>query len=180
MSFGCALSPTTFAFCQVRAPRLPLARLSRKLSSPSSAGDLTEIGEKGVNLSGGQKQRISLARAVYSSCLCRSDSISTKVVLMDDVLSAVDAHVGQHMCATRHPQPFHCIPLRLNCGGAWWRSRFFECIAGKLKGVTRVLATHQLQYLPHVDRILIMHDGAVQASGTYHQVSAPLSPFLDE
>ncbi|CAK0840624.1 unnamed protein product [Prorocentrum cordatum] len=30
------------------------------------AGDLTEIGERGVNLSGGQKQRISLARAAYS------------------------------------------------------------------------------------------------------------------
>jgi ATP-binding cassette, subfamily C (CFTR/MRP), member 1 len=31
-----------------------------------SAGDLTEIGEKGANLSGGQRQRVSLARAVYS------------------------------------------------------------------------------------------------------------------
>lgn len=32
-----------------------------------AAGDLTEVGEKGINLSGGQKQRISLARAVYSN-----------------------------------------------------------------------------------------------------------------
>lgn len=31
------------------------------------AGDLTEIGEKGINLSGGQKQRVSMARAVYSN-----------------------------------------------------------------------------------------------------------------
>ncbi|KAJ3261407.1 hypothetical protein HK103_006015 [Boothiomyces macroporosus] len=45
-------------------------------------GDLTEIGEKGINLSGGQKQRISLARACYSRA---------SVVLLDDPLSAVDA-----------------------------------------------------------------------------------------
>ena len=31
-----------------------------------SAGDLTEIGEKGVNLSGGQKQRVNFARTLYS------------------------------------------------------------------------------------------------------------------
>uniref|UniRef100_A0A673JYR3 Multidrug resistance-associated protein 1 n=1 Tax=Sinocyclocheilus rhinocerous TaxID=307959 RepID=A0A673JYR3_9TELE len=47
-------------------------------------GDSTEIGEKGVNLSGGQKQRVSVARAVYCNCA---------VYLLDDPLSAVDAHV---------------------------------------------------------------------------------------
>ncbi|KAI7818635.1 P-loop containing nucleoside triphosphate hydrolase protein [Gamsiella multidivaricata] len=49
-------------------------------------GDMTEIGERGINLSGGQKARISLARAVYA----RAD-----VYLFDDPLSAVDAHVGR-------------------------------------------------------------------------------------
>jgi ABC-type multidrug transport system fused ATPase/permease subunit len=52
------------------------------------AGDRTEIGEKGINLSGGQKQRISLARAVYND---------SDVYLLDDPLSAVDAHVGKHI-----------------------------------------------------------------------------------
>ncbi|WAR17124.1 MRP1-like protein, partial [Mya arenaria] len=52
------------------------------------AGDLTEIGEKGINLSGGQKQRISLARAVYNNA---------DVYLLDDPLSAVDSHVGKHI-----------------------------------------------------------------------------------
>ena len=45
------------------------------------AGDLTEIGEKGINLSGGQKARLSLARAVYK----RPD-----VIFMDDPISALD------------------------------------------------------------------------------------------
>merc|ERR1712060_644338 len=53
-----------------------------------SAGDETEIGEKGINLSGGQKQRVSLARAAYSDA---------DIFLLDDPLSAVDSHVGKHI-----------------------------------------------------------------------------------
>ena len=52
------------------------------------AGDQTEIGEKGINLSGGQKLRVSLARAVYADA---------DLFLLDDPLSAVDAHVGKHI-----------------------------------------------------------------------------------
>lgn len=52
------------------------------------AGDKTEIGERGVNLSGGQKQRISLARALYSQ---------REIFILDDPLSAVDAHVGKYL-----------------------------------------------------------------------------------
>ncbi|XP_070557456.1 ATP-binding cassette sub-family C member 9-like [Ptychodera flava] len=52
------------------------------------AGDMTEIGEKGINLSGGQKQRISIARAFYN----RSD-----IVILDDPLAALDVHVGSHV-----------------------------------------------------------------------------------
>jgi len=47
------------------------------------AGDLTEIGEKGINLSGGQKARVSLARAVYAN---------KDIVLMDDPISALDSN----------------------------------------------------------------------------------------
>ena len=49
-------------------------------------GDLTEIGEKGVNLSGGQKVRVSLARAVYSD---------PDIYLLDDPISALDANIGK-------------------------------------------------------------------------------------
>ncbi|KAH7102271.1 ATP-binding cassette transporter [Auriculariales sp. MPI-PUGE-AT-0066] len=50
------------------------------------AGDKTEVGEKGLTLSGGQKARVTLARAIYSSA---------KVVLLDDVLAALDVHTAK-------------------------------------------------------------------------------------
>nr|CAB3473213.1 unnamed protein product [Digitaria exilis] len=51
-------------------------------------GDMTVVGERGMNLSGGQKQRIQLARALYSDA---------DVYLLDDPFSAVDAHTGAHL-----------------------------------------------------------------------------------
>lgn len=51
-------------------------------------GDLTEVGENGVNLSGGQKARINLARCLYSRA---------RTIYLDDVLSAVDAHTAQYI-----------------------------------------------------------------------------------
>ena len=51
-------------------------------------GDGTEVGERGVSLSGGQQARVALARALYADA---------DVYLLDDPLSAVDAHVGEHL-----------------------------------------------------------------------------------
>jgi len=51
-------------------------------------GDMTIIGDKGVNLSGGQRARVGLARALYAE---------TSIILFDDPLSAVDSHVGSHL-----------------------------------------------------------------------------------
>ncbi|KAF9433662.1 Multidrug resistance-associated protein 4 [Entomortierella beljakovae] len=53
-----------------------------------SAGDETEIGERGINLSQGQRQRVSLARAVYSDA---------DIMLLDDPLSGMDAQIGKRI-----------------------------------------------------------------------------------
>ena len=93
------------------------------------AGDQTEIGENGVNLSGGQKQRVGLARAAYQEA---------EIVLLDDPLSAVDAHVGKHL---------------------------FERLIGPgglLRDRTRILVTHNLGFLHKVDRVLLLEDGAIK------------------
>ncbi|KAJ7748587.1 hypothetical protein B0H16DRAFT_1692067 [Mycena metata] len=50
------------------------------------AGDATEVGEKGLTLSGGQKARLTLARALYSD---------TQLLLLDDVLAALDVHTAK-------------------------------------------------------------------------------------
>lgn len=99
--------------------------------------DLTEIGENGLNLSGGQKQRIALARAAYA----RAD-----LVLLDDPLSAVDAHVGKWLFE-------RCI-----------------CNRGLLRGTTRVLVTHQLQFVRGADWVIVMKDGQIQHQGTYQEL----------
>ncbi|KAH8067811.1 ATPase [Aureococcus anophagefferens] len=74
-----------------------------------AAGDLTEIGERGATLSGGQRQRLALARAAYADA---------DLYVFDDVLSALDAHVGAHV--------------------------FRRVVRDLLRGKTVVLATHQV------------------------------------
>lgn len=98
-------------------------------------GDLTEIGERGVNLSMGQKQRVALARAVYSSA---------DVVLLDDVLSAVDVHVGERMM----------------------RRALVKAMSGK----TRILVTHAVHMLKYADMVVVVDDGAIRACGTVEEL----------
>uniref|UniRef100_A0A8C6JAL6 Canalicular multispecific organic anion transporter 1 n=1 Tax=Melopsittacus undulatus TaxID=13146 RepID=A0A8C6JAL6_MELUD len=108
------------------------------------AGDQTEIGEKGINLSGGQKQRVSLARAVYSNA---------DIYVLDDPLSAVDAHVGKYLFK-------HVLGPK-----------------GLLKNKTRILVTHSISFLPQVDNIVVMVAGAVTEQGSYGTLLANRGAF---
>ncbi|XP_023331666.1 multidrug resistance-associated protein 4 [Eurytemora carolleeae] len=101
-----------------------------------SHGDKTLVGEKGVALSGGQKARVTLARAVYRNADC---------YLLDDPLSAVDAHVGKHL--------------------------FQKCIRGFLKDSAIILVTHQLQYLKDADLIVVLKQGKIQETGTFQHLA---------
>ncbi|KAI3449010.1 hypothetical protein Pfo_005675 [Paulownia fortunei] len=99
------------------------------------AGDLTEIGERGINMSGGQKQRIQIARAVYQDA---------DIYLLDDPFSAVDAHTGTQL--------------------------FQDCLMGILKDKTILYVTHQVEFLPAADLILVMQNGKIAQAGTFEEL----------
>ncbi|KAH8263022.1 hypothetical protein KR044_003280, partial [Drosophila immigrans] len=92
-------------------------------------GDLMGVGENGRTLSGGQRARVALARAVYQD---------KKVYLLDDVLSALDAHVANHII--RH------------------------CLLGLLKHKTRIVVTRSTQLFFHANQILNVKDGQLSPS----------------
>ena len=91
-----------------------------------------------VNLSGGQKQRVGLARAAYQNA---------DIVLLDDPLSAVDAHVAKHL--------------------------FNKLLGptGLLKNKTRILVTHNLGFLHKMDSILVMDEGFIRTQGSLEELN---------
>jgi ATP-binding cassette subfamily C (CFTR/MRP) protein 1 len=106
------------------------------------AGDRTEIGERGITVSGGQKQRMNIARAIY---------FNADIILMDDPLSAVDAHVGRHIMD--------------------------NAICGLLRNKCRILATHQLHVLDRCDRIIWVEEGRIQAVDTFEALMSQNEGF---
>lgn len=106
------------------------------------AGDNTEIGERGITISGGQKQRLNIARAIY---------FDADLILMDDPLSAVDAHVGRHIMD--------------------------NAICGLLRNKCRILATHQLHVLNRCDRIILMNDGRIETVDTFDNLMRDSETF---
>ncbi|KAF9148512.1 Multidrug resistance-associated protein 1 [Linnemannia schmuckeri] len=107
-------------------------------------GDMTEIGERGINLSGGQKQRVSLARAAYDDA---------DIYLLDDPLSAVDAHVDHHL----------------------WQNLIGP--SGLLRRKARVLVTHGTHHLREMDQIVVVKDGSIQERGDYSQLMGSKKNF---
>ncbi|KAJ1647511.1 hypothetical protein LPJ64_001107 [Coemansia asiatica] len=123
-----------------------------------SDADLTVIGDRGINISGGQRARVALARAVYS----RSD-----IYIMDDPLSAVDAHVKRHILDN----------VLLDKG----------LLGNKL----RIIATHVETILPYCNQIITVENGSISTvnqqakkheiktqSPKHSAVSTPISPAI--
>ncbi|ODV93459.1 hypothetical protein PACTADRAFT_20700, partial [Pachysolen tannophilus NRRL Y-2460] len=113
-------------------------------------GDDTLVGEKGISLSGGQKARVSLARAVYA----RAD-----VYLLDDILSAVDAHVGKNIVDQVLSE------------------------TGLLATKTIILATNSVSVLKHSKNIVLLSGGEIIERGSYKAVmskKSALYALIDE
>ena len=98
-------------------------------------GDGTQIGERGINLSGGQKQRISVARAVYADA---------DIYLIDDCLSALDAHVGRRVLQ--------------------------DVFLKELKSKTRLMVTHKLEVLASADYTYLIDQGRIVEQGTFEEI----------
>ena len=102
-------------------------------------GDETEVGEKGTTCSGGQKARIALARALYSPA---------RTILLDDVLSAVDAQTARHLHV-------HCL------------------LGPLMKNRTVIMVTHQVNLVaPSSAYVVSLQDGQVVAAGTPSELVA--------
>lgn len=128
--FGCKLDP---AFYDKTIEACQLVLDFESLPD----GDHTTVGEKGVSLSGGQKARVALARAVYSRA---------KVFIFDDILSAVDAHVGEKITEE---------VLSKN---------------GLLLGRTIILATNSVPVLHRADKIVLLKGGKITEEGTFSEI----------
>lgn len=98
----------------------------------------TLLGERGVTLSGGQKQRLCLARALLKPA---------PLLVLDDTLSAVDAHTEEK------------ILQRLN--------------QRRLDGQqTLLVISHRISSVRDLDQILVLHEGTVVGRGTHAELLA--------
>ncbi|KAH8719595.1 ABC transporter atnG [Beauveria bassiana] len=108
------------------------------------SADETMCGTDGCNLSGGQKQRLGLARSLYSNA---------SIVILDDVLSALDTSTAA------------AVFSRLFGPGGFLRRR----------GTTVIMTTNRLNFLPAADIVLEM-----KGDGTIDEPRGADMPLLAE
>ncbi|WP_214453835.1 ABC transporter transmembrane domain-containing protein [Aeromonas dhakensis] len=101
----------------------------------------TEVGEKGVTLSGGQKQRLAIARALL---------LEAPILVLDDALSAVDAHTEQ--------QILHAL---------------------KAHKRTLILVSHRMTAVEQADEILVLEQGHVSERGRHGTLMAHNGWYAD-
>jgi ABC-type multidrug transport system fused ATPase/permease subunit len=83
--------------------------------------------------------------------IARAIYFNADIIALDDPLSALDAGVGKAV--------------------------FFNAIVGALSGKTRILVTHALHFLPHVDNIILMDEGRIVEQGSYSELKAKNGEF---
>ncbi|MCL7040581.1 hypothetical protein MKW94_012127, partial [Papaver nudicaule] len=75
------------------------------------------------------------------------------IYLFDDPFSAVDAHTGSHI--------------------------FKECLLGLLSSKTVIYVTHQVEFLPSADLILVLKDGKITQAGKYEDILNSGTDFME-
>jgi ATP-binding cassette, subfamily B, multidrug efflux pump len=98
------------------------------------AGYDTLVGERGITLSGGQKQRTALARALAAD---------PRILVLDDVLSAVDTHTEEEI---------------------------LRGLRGAVAERTVFIVSHRVSTVRHADLIVVLRDGAIAESGTHAEL----------
>ena len=94
----------------------------------------TEVGERGVSLSGGQKQRIAIARAL---------AVEPECLILDDSLSAVDAHTEEAILTSLKQERIH---------------------------KTTIISAHRISSIMHADEIIVMENGTINERGTHQEL----------
>jgi ATP-binding cassette, subfamily B, multidrug efflux pump len=112
-----------------------IAQLTEALPSLPQGYD-TLIGERGINLSGGQKQRSAIARALAQD---------PPIFVLDDALSAVDAHT---------------------------EARILAGLRDALVGRTSIIVSHRLAAVRDADWILVLDGGRIVEQGTHRELLA--------